>query len=177
MVVRLASVVALAWCVAAIAAVPVRLVPGVDDLVATPVGPLPRRCVHQVPSGSHVQELPTGELRVQNPDGSLRVLPACSQQGMPDTDAALLGSSPSVALASDLQFNGWVSSGVASSTAETGFNRMFSLVTVPNLPLRPPRSVMYMVGTQVRNAFVRASCVCCHRGLIARSLAAAFHRS
>lgn len=108
----------------------------------TPLGQQPLTCVHQVPSGGIVTELPTMKIAVKTSAGSIYSLPACNLQHINRTAAA---TRPSMR---GPPFSGWVLGASAQSVDLLGFDRFAGSLVAPNLPSRAAAPLFLSWGLQ-----------------------------
>eukprot|EP00499_Haloplacidia_sp_CaronLabIsolate_P014237 CAMPEP_0196777800 /NCGR_PEP_ID=MMETSP1104-20130614/5433_1 /TAXON_ID=33652 /ORGANISM="Cafeteria sp., Strain Caron Lab Isolate" /LENGTH=280 /DNA_ID=CAMNT_0042147969 /DNA_START=63 /DNA_END=902 /DNA_ORIENTATION=- len=110
--------------------------------VPTPIGSTPNTCVHQVPAGSSVRELPDEKLAVRTAGGSIYALAACTLSRINATASRVQRS------AVGAPFSGWLSFATSQSADLLGYDHFRGSLRAPNLPREPPPELFLSVGTQ-----------------------------
>jgi hypothetical protein len=114
---------------------------------ATPHGWVLSHCVHNVPSGTHLEKMPTREILATYPDGSQHVLPLCkSAEGLPTfhTKKSAMPGGPEV-------YDGWLAYteyDVFSPTTNTTFDQFTGYMSTPDTPARAPQVLYIFPGLQ-----------------------------
>jgi len=112
----------------------------------TPAGWILSDCVHEVPSGTVLKELPTRELLATYPNGDEVILPLCkAPEGFPvlHTNRAAVPGAPEI-------YDGWTAYtefDIANIPTNT-FDTMIGNMTVPNAPAKPPQVLYLFPGLQ-----------------------------
>jgi len=110
----------------------------VPGLVITPVGRLPRECVHTVRSGSKIFDDGTGSTRVEHPDHPNYSLPSCNVATL------LKQHNPRTNLPGE--YDGWLA--YTTYHNPTGFRNFLGYFSVPNEPQNAPEVLYLFTGLQ-----------------------------
>jgi len=114
---------------------------------ATPAGWVLSHCVHEVPSGTHLKNLPTREILATYPDGTEVVLPLCKgPNGEPvlHTNRSAVPGAPEV-------YDGWTAYtefNVTKQGPTATFDKFIGNMSVPNLPAATPQVLYIFPGLQ-----------------------------
>jgi len=113
---------------------------------ATPAGWVYSDCVHGVPSGTVLDELPTGELLAKHPNGDEVVIPLCKPaNGLPvlHRNRAAVPGAPEI-------YDGWTAYtefNISNNPTNT-FDKMLGNMSVPNAPVTAPQQLYLFPGLQ-----------------------------
>lgn len=106
----------------------------------TPVGSMPVECVHQVPSGAHVSELPRRVFGVKLANGHAFEAPVCNMKRLRRTRFRQSEHGP--------DWSKWQLAAQAQSVDLDGFDKFETSIRAPNLPSRGASPLQVVAGTQ-----------------------------
>jgi hypothetical protein len=126
-------------------------VAAVDLYTPTPVGHILSHCIHQVKSGSSVSEMPDGQTKVVNPNGTVYLIPVCDTQNgtlpmiLPkEKITQQIGGLPA-------DYDGWLqytALNVSKLGLTGGFDAFTSFMSVPDKPQQPAQVLYFFPGLQ-----------------------------
>ena len=117
----------------------------------TPYGQVLSHCVHEVPSGSHIKELPSGDTLVVPPNKGVKgyVIPKCDDRN--GTLPVLKRSVRKSVQGLPPNYDGWLQY-TALNTSQVGltggFDAFTNVMTVPDVPKDTPQVLYFFPGLQ-----------------------------
>lgn len=106
----------------------------------TPVGSMPVECLHQVPSGAHVSELPRRVFGVKLANGHVFEAPVCNMKRLRQTRFRQSQQGP--------KWSKWQLAAQAQSMDLDGFDKFETSIRAPNLPSQGAVPLQVVAGTQ-----------------------------
>jgi hypothetical protein len=111
------------------------------DFTFTPQGPVPKKCVFQVPNGAHITESPEGTLQYKDPDTHQMIrLGSCDLT--PYFDPTL----PPEYFGLPADYDGWLA--FTSNMTKTTFDTFLGNFSVPDAPEHDPQVLYIFTGLQ-----------------------------
>eukprot|EP01091_Cochliopodium_minus_P020946 TRINITY_DN9343_c0_g1_i1.p1 TRINITY_DN9343_c0_g1~~TRINITY_DN9343_c0_g1_i1.p1 ORF type:complete len:348 (+),score=61.58 TRINITY_DN9343_c0_g1_i1:782-1825(+) len=120
------------------------------NTISTPLGRMPRECVHIVDSGSKIVE-EDGHTIVTSKDGNKRLLNACPydyKSALKQRQMERMGSAKRNAGASPQEYDGWLSYTFFNSTTDYTFDTFLGYFSVPKNPVSLPEFLYIFTGLQ-----------------------------
>lgn len=105
-------------------------------------------CVHEIPIGSHISELPDGRTRVYSLDGTVTIIPKCNTKNgtLPMLKLRVNYTSPLPA-----DYDGWLQYTALNTSRlglSGGFDAFTSYMSVPDTPQEPADVLYFFPGLQ-----------------------------